>query len=425
MKSLVKIIPRTAIPIGNREVAALSDRLLAGEGAGEREVSEFEKEFADYLGVRNAYAFNSGRTALYMALQALELNPEAEVIVPAYTCAIVFEVILRLGLRPVLVDVNPETYNMNPEFISEALTSKTKVIVPVHLFGQSCEMDEVMETAEKNGLYVIEDVAQALGAKHSNVKVGTFGDLAIFSFGPGKSITSGEGGALTVNNAAFTEKIKELQTKLKMPDLNWNLMIMRNVLAMKMFSKQYLYGAVRGRLEDLLVKGDKEIVENCTKLAQKGKSANVHPTIRLAKMPPVSAVIARMQLKKLDIFNSRRRKNAEELSKLLSSITDFIRLPKMGHNQGSTFTRYTIRLLKQPREPLMAKLLMKGIDTERPYDYLPSLFKALKVDAPNAEELAKSTLTLPNHPLVRTTDIAKIANALSDELRSQLKESKL
>jgi dTDP-4-amino-4,6-dideoxygalactose transaminase len=422
---LVKIIPRTAIPIGNREVVALSDRLLTSEDINEQDVAQFENEFASYLGARSVYAFNSGRTALYTALQALELNPETEVIVPAYTCAIVFEVILRLGLKPILIDVNPETYNINPDLIPRAITSKTRVIIPVHLFGQPCEMDKIMEIAKKHDLYIIEDVAQALGARHNNVKVGKLSDLAIFSFGPGKSITSGEGGALSVNNADFTEKIAELQARLKAPDLNWNLTLMRNILAMKMFSKQYLYGAVRSRLEDSLAKGDQEIVENCIKLTQKGRSTSVHPTIRLAKMPSVSAVIASMQLKKLDIFNAKRVRNADELSKLLHCMTDLIQLPKIGHDVGSTFTRYTIKLLKQPREPLMARLLMKGIDTERPYDYLPHLFKSLKIDAPKAEELAKSSLTLPNHPLVRTQDITKIANTLSNELNPQPKESEL
>jgi len=419
-----KIIPRTAIPIGNRELAALSDRLLASKDAGEQEVAEFEKKFANYLGVKKALAFNSGRTALYAALQTLKLNPGAEVIVPAYTCAIVFEVVLRLGLKPVLVDADPKTYNVKPELISKSITSKTKVIIPVHLFGQPCEMDEVIETAKKHGLYIVEDVAQALGAKYKKVKVGTFGDLAIFSFGPGKSITSGEGGALVVNNTELKENVTDFQAKLKMPDLNWNLMLVRNILAMKMFSKQVFYGAVRGHLEESLAKGDQEIVENCLKLAHKGKRTNLHPTIKLAKMPSVSAAIARMQLKKLDTINRKRRTNAEELSKLLSDTTDFIQLPRTRDYVESTFTRYTIRLLKNSREILKARLLKQGIDTERPYNYLPALFKALHVVAPNAAELAKSTLTLPNHPLVKTPDIIKIADTLSKELRLQPIEPK-
>jgi perosamine synthetase len=343
--------------------------------------------------------------------------------VPAYTCAIVFEVILRLGLRPVLVDVNPETYNVNPSLISKAITSKTRAIIPIHLFGQPCEMGEVMDIAEKHDLYVIEDVAQALGAEYKNMKVGTFGDLAIFSFGPGKSITSGQGGALVVNNPELEENAKEFQTKLKMPDLNWNLMITRNILAMKMFSKQYLYGAVRARLEDSLMTGDEEIVENCIKIVQKGKSASLHETIRLSKMPHVSAVIARMQLKKLDLFNDKRRRNAEELTSLLSNATDSIQLPKTGQNGAYTFTRYTIRLLKHAREPLMTWLLRRGIDTEKPYDYLPHLLKALPVDGPNTEKLANSTLTLPNHPLVGTNDTTQIAKALLTKLSTQSKGS--
>jgi len=323
----------------------------------------------------------------------------------------------------VLVDVNLETYNIDSELISKSITPKTKVIIPVHLFGQPCEMDKLMETAEKHNLFIIEDVAQALGARYKKVQVGTFGDLAIFSFGPGKSITSGEGGAVAVNNAEFEEKIAEAQAKLKMPNLNWNLKLMRNILAMKIFSKQLVYGTVRGRLEESLVKGDREIVENCIKLAHKEKSAKLHHTVTLAKMPSVSAEIARMQLKKLDSINRKRRTNAQELSKLLSDITDFIQLPKTRADVENTFTRYTIRLLKNSRKVLVTKLLKKGVDTETPYNYLPYLFKALHVEAPNATMLAESTLTLPNHPLLKTQDISRIADALSNELRIPLIES--
>ena len=412
-----RVIPRTAVPIGNREVAALSDKLLTSDGTDEQKISEFEEDFSKYLGVKDCYAFNQGRTALYVALRALKLNPDAEVIVPAYTCAIVFEVILRLGLKPVLVDVNPETYNIDTELISKAVTSKTKVIVPVHLFGNPCEMDEILETAKRFDLYVVEDAAQALGAEYKRAKVGTFGDLAVFSFGPGKSITSGEGGALAVNNTELQENVSELKNEFKMPDFNWNLMLMRNILAMKIFSEEHLYGAIRGHLEESLVKGDEEIVENCIKLTRHGMYSSVRPTIKLSRMPAVSAVIARMQLKKLDAINRKRRRNADELSKLLSNLTDYVQLPKISDNAVSTFTRYTVRLLRK-RLALAANMAKSGIDTETPYNYLPGLFKALQVEAPNARELATSTLTLPNHPLVESADLIRIANTLSGELRS-------
>ncbi len=414
-----RVIPRTAVPIGNREVAALSDKLLTGDGTDERKISEFEKEFTDYLGVKDTCAFNQGRTALYVALQALKLNQGAEVIVPAYTCAIVFEVILRLGLKPVLVDVKPETYNIDTKLISKVVTSKAKVIVPVHLFGHPCEMDEILEIARKHDLYVVEDAAQALGAEYKKAKVGTFGDLAVFSFGPGKSMTSGEGGALAINNTELQENVSKLQGEFKTPDFHWNLMLMRNILAMKIFSEQYLYGAIRGHLEESLVKGDEEIVENCIRLARQGRYSSVRPTIRLSRMPTVSAVIARMQLKKLDSMNCKRRKNAYELSKLLSNLADYIQLPKTSDNVVSTFTRYTIRLLRR-RQALAINMAKSGIDTETPYKYLPDLFKVLQVEAPNAAGLASSALTLPNHPLVGSADLIRIANTLSKELRSNV-----
>jgi perosamine synthetase len=185
------MIPRTAIPIGNEELFSILFPVMRN---GNEEIADFEMDLASYLGALKVFAVNSGRTALFSALQALGLKKGENVIVPAYTCAIVFEVILRLGLKPNFVDVDPETYNFDPELIPKAITSGTRAIIPVHLFGAPCEMDQIMEIASKYGLFVVEDVAQALGAEYKGRKLGTFGDLAMFSFGPGKSVMSGEGG---------------------------------------------------------------------------------------------------------------------------------------------------------------------------------------------------------------------------------------
>jgi len=413
----MKMIPRTAIPVGNREIAVLIEALLSGNALRGQQVEEFEREFAHYLGVGRAYAFNSGRTALSVALQALELEREAEVLVPAYTCAIVFEVVLRLGLRVVAVDVDPETYNINPDLISKSITPNARAIVPIHLFGQPCQMDKIIQIAEKYGLNVIEDVAQALGATYKQRKVGTFGDMSIFSFGPGKSITSGQGGALVINNPQLEDKVAQLQVQLKMPDSDWNLTLIRNVLAMKMFSKQHLYKTIRGRLEESLLKDDEAIVENCMRLIHQGKSAAVNPTVKMAKMPAFSAEIAKTQLKRIDSLNEKRRTNAAELSALLAGSEHFISLPRTYDGLEHTFTRYTTRVLKGPRETLMARLLKRGIDTERPYFYLPKVLRAMKAESPVAIALSQSALTLPNHPLIKSSDIVKIATAVTSELK--------
>ncbi len=416
MRRMGRIIPRTAIPLGNKEFAVALQGLLAGEDFAGEDIAEFENELAAYLGVEKIFASNSGRTALYTALQALDLKPGQEVIVPAYTCAIVFEVIIRLRLKPVLVDVNPATYNIDPELVSKAITSETRVIIPVHLFGRPCEMDEILEIAEKHSLYTIEDVAQALGAEYKKIKVGTFGDLAMFSFGPGKSMTSGEGGAIAVNNEELLDEIIAGQTKLSDAGLNWNLHVMRNVIAMKTFANPRLYTLVKGRLDKDVNRTDQKILENCINLVRQEDRISLHSTISLAKMPPFCAKIARIQLEKLDEFNDKRIMNAVTLTGFLKSLNDYIQLPKMGDGTRSTFTRYPITLRKGSRDEAKKRLIRRGVDTGRPYDYLPEIFSSLRVKAPNACTTAMSILTIPNHPLLQSPDVLRIANTLSNLL---------
>ena len=417
VQNLTKMIPRTAIPIGNKEIAVLT-RMLLGNLTGEQPIREFEQDLANYLGAQKVLAFNSGRTALSTALKALDLKPKTEVLVPAYTCAIVFEVILRLGLKVVPVDVDPGTYNINPDHISKLITPRTEVIIPIHLFGQPCRMDKILEIAKKHNLFVIEDVAQALGVTYKKTKAGTIGDMAIFSFGPGKSMTSGEGGAIAVNNSQFRDKVTELQEKLQTPDLNWNLTVVRNIIAMKTLSNQSLYRKMRGRVDESLLRGDEAIVENCINSAQQGPSAELNPTVKMAKMPAVSAEIARIQLRKLDNLNEKRRTNAAELHSLLGELYDLLAAPKIDSDVEHTFTRFAVRVLKGSREGLMKRLLERGIDTEKPYFYLPKVLEAFDTKPPVTIALAQSALTLPVHPLVESSDLIYMANALTSDLRT-------
>jgi dTDP-4-amino-4,6-dideoxygalactose transaminase len=405
------MIPRASIPISSKEIAALLSGIFVSEDKG-----IFENDLATYLNVKKTFAFNSGRTALQVAMTAMNLKPGEEVIVPAYTCAIVFEVILRLDLKPVLIDVNPATCNIDAELIKETATSKTRVVIPVHLFGRPCEMDQIMEVANRHDLYVIEDAAQALGAEFKKAKAGTFGDLAIFSFGPGKSITSGEGGAIAVNNDELTGRIMDVQLNLKNPNLRWSLRVAKNIAAMKLFSNPMLFTFIRDYLEDDLKAMDREILENCLNLRCQEHNTKLHPTIELMRMPVSSAKIARMQLKKLDEFNKRRIVNAITLNELLDGVKDHAELPEVDDHVKNTFTRYPLKLVKGSRDGLMKRLLEGGIDTEKPYNYLNELWESFSVKAPNARRLANSIITIPNHPQLRESDTMKIANTLLSEL---------
>ncbi len=405
------MIPRTAVPISNRE---LFSSLIATVRAGKDEVTEFEKSLASYLGAKKVYAVNSGRTALYLALKSLNLKPGTGVIVPAYTCAIVFEVILRLGLKPILVDIDPKTYDINPELISDAITSETKVIIPIHLFGRPCEMSQIIEIASKFDLLVIEDVAQALGAEYESKKVGTFGDLAIFSFGPGKSITSGEGGALAVNNNELIDNIENLWNRLPEPTPSWQFHVIRNIIAMKFFSNPISYNIVKELVEGELNKSDLEVVKNCIALITRQDESYTNKTTEPMKMPSLSAKMARMQLRKLDDLNSIRITNARFLLTTLASITNYIQLPEaLNGNIRNTFTRFPIKLRKDLIKKVRGELRNRGIDTERPYDYLPYLLRIYQNNRyVYAEDLSRSLITIPNHPCLNRHDIVKISHFL-------------
>ena len=415
---MVKTIPRVAIPIGRKEIAIVMSRLLTGEDGSGEDVAKFEKELGAYLGVKNIFTCNSGRTALHVALRALELKPGEEVVVPAYTCAIVFEVILRLGLKPVFVDVDPKTYNIDPKLISRCITPKTKVLIPIHLFGRPCEMNLIMEIAEKHGLYIIEDVAQALGAEYEKTKVGTFGDLAIFSFAVGKSMTSGEGGAVAVKNKELIEAVSRAQIGLSKASVKWMFHVSENILAMKVFSNSLLFPLVKSYVAEGLNKKERRVVENCMSLERHGNNLPHNSTLTLAKMPPMSAKIARVQLKKLDTFNTKRMMNAAKLTELLSGLHDSIDLPETNSHMKNTFTKYPIKLLRGSREKLIARLARQGIDTDRPYHYLATLYESLRLNMSSTQMLAKCTLTVPNHMLLKASDVNKIAEVLKRELKA-------
>jgi len=410
------MIPRAAIPIGNEEIVAAFRSLFEGVEAVRDKVTTFENDLASYLGSKKVFGLNSGRTALYTALQALNLKRGDEVIVPAYTCAIVVEVTLRLGLKPVLVDADPATYNIDPELLPQAVSSRTKAVIPVHLFGQPCEMERIAEMAAKYSLYIIEDVAQALGAEYKKAKMGTFGDLAIFSFGPGKSMTSGEGGALSINDEELVEKVTAIESKLPNPDFSWFVHCLKNIVPMKVFSNPHYYALIKRFLQESLKKADRAILENCQRLLGEDDQGHLSPTIALAKMPLLSAEVARIQLRKLDGFNQKRIRNAEVLTKLLDRSDNSIQLPRVSPDRKTTFTRYPIRMLKGSRDEVIRGLVERGIDAGTPYDYLTDLYRSLRAKAPNAATLANSLLTVPNHPLLKPSDTVKIAETLFNKL---------
>ena len=174
-------------------------------------VSRFEESFSEYCGKRYGIAVSNGTTALHLALLALGVGAGDEVIVPDLTFAATINAVIYTGATPVIVDIEEDSWCISPTAISSAMTSKTKAIIPVHLYGQPCNMDEICRIAKENNLYIIEDCAEAHGAEFSGKKVGSFGDISCFSFYGNKVITTGEGGMCLTNDKKLDEKMRILR----------------------------------------------------------------------------------------------------------------------------------------------------------------------------------------------------------------------
>lgn len=175
-------------------------------------VQRFEDEFAKYLGVKNSVAVCNGTAALHVALAAINVKPGDEIIMPSFTFISTANCALFQGAKPVFVDIDPSTYNIDPNKIEEKITEKTKAIIPVHYAGQPADMDPILEIAEKNGVYVIEDAAEAHGALYKGKRAGSLAELACFSFYPNKNMTTGEGGMVTTNDYKLSEKMRMIRS---------------------------------------------------------------------------------------------------------------------------------------------------------------------------------------------------------------------
>ena len=196
--------------IGEREIAAVVEVLKSGWLTTGAKVREFERDFCRFIGCSHAVAVNSGTAALHLALAAIGLKPGDEVILPTMTFAATAEVVLYFGAKPVLVDCEPDTLNMDSAHLGAALTSKTRAIIPVHFGGQSCDMERILKFAHEHDLRVIEDAAHALPSSFHGRRVGTIGDITCFSFYATKTITTGEGGMATTENPQWADKMRML-----------------------------------------------------------------------------------------------------------------------------------------------------------------------------------------------------------------------
>jgi dTDP-4-amino-4,6-dideoxygalactose transaminase len=333
---------------------AILDVVSSAQFINGPEVKSFQSELAAYLGVKHVITCANGTDALQISMMALGLKPGDEIITPSYTYIATTEVIGLLGLKPVFVDCDPETFNISPTAIEKAITSKTKAIVPVHLYGQACEMQEIIKIAKANNLFVIEDNAQAIGCNYNfdsqSMKTGTIGNVGCTSFFPSKNLGCfGDGGAMCTND-------DELAIQLRM-------------IANHGQSKRYYHDRI-----------------GCN-----------------SRLDAIQAAILRIKLRELDNYIDRRNKAAQFYDSAFENVKE-LTIPKRAMNTNHVFHQYTLQVSdKISRDELVQFLATKEIPAMIYYPvpaHRQKMFADLDTkcgDLVNTEWLTSRVFSLPMH----------------------------
>ena len=343
------------------EIEAVSDVLRSGMIAQGQRVADFEQAFAEYNGVEHAVAVNSGTAALHAALLAHGIGKGDEVITSPFSFVATANSVLFTGATPVFADIEPETFNIDPDLMAEKIGPRTKAIMPVHLYGHPADMGAIRDIAEDRHLLLIEDACQSHGATFQGKKVGSFGTGA-FSFYPTKNMTTSEGGMLTTNSKSVAEKARMIRA----------------------------HGSAQRYLHEML-------------------GYNL-------RMTDICAAIGLVQLQKLDRYTAKRQQNAGRLTEGLRG-TKNITCPTVKNGCGHVFHQYTVRTTK--RDDLAAYLNDKGIGTgihyPIPIHRQPYYQELGYTDSmPLSEKASREVLSLPVHPQLTDNDINHIISSIKE-----------
>ena len=362
------------LKIKNQVDSAINGVLENTQFINGEHVKGFQSELANYMGVKHVITCANGTDALQIAMMGLGLKPGDEVITPSFTYIATTEVVALLGLKPVFVDCDPNTFNISVKEIEKAITSKTKAIVPVHLFGQSCDMKAILKIAKENELFVIEDNAQAIGSDYFGLaetkKTGTIGNVGCTSFFPSKNLGCyGDGGALMTNDDQLAEKLR--------------------MIANHGQSKRYYHDIVgcNSRLDNL------------------------------------QAAVLRIKLKELDSYILNRRKAADYYDQHLDGVEE-LSVPFRDDNSNHVFHQYTLKLNdKVNRDKLIRYLASKNIPAmvyypvpahqQKMFSNIPATFNTMN----NTEWLSERVFSLPMHTELNT----KQQNYIIDNILNFLK----
>lgn len=359
----------------SEELKEVQEVLKSGWVSQGPKVREIESKIAEYLGVKYAIGVSNCTSALHLALLSIGIKGSDEVLVADFTFPATGHSVLYCRAKPVFVDIDLKTYNIDPALIEEKITNKTKAIIPVHTFGQPAEMDKIMEIAERYNLKVIEDAACALGAKYKNKYGGAIGDIGCFSFHARKGITTGEGGMVVTNNESLADKIRRLSV-FGMTVSSWDREI-----------------------------SDKFIIPEFTELGYN------------YKMSDITAAVGVAQLRKFDRIIERKQELARYWNEKLEEM-EFIEHPYVSENVKHIYQSYVALVDKHiNRNKLIETLLKKGIQTQigTYTSHIQPVYNS-KDKCPNSLEVFNRSLALPMYYTLKEEDIDMVAVYLKKAL---------
>jgi dTDP-4-amino-4,6-dideoxygalactose transaminase len=377
-------LPFAMPDIGEAEAESVMETLRSGWLTTGPKVRRFEADFAEFVGCDHAVAVNSATAALHLALSAVGLKEGDEVLVPTMTFAATAEVVLYFKARPVLVDCRPETLNLDPDQLEKAITAKTKAIMPVHIAGQACDMDRILEIAREYDFRVIEDAAHALPARYREKMIGTIGDITCFSFYATKTITTGEGGMAVTENPEWAERMRIMGLHGISKDA-W-----KRYTAEGSWYYEILYPGFKYNLTD------------------------------------IAAAIGIEQLKKCTHFWEVRQRYAtlynEGFQDVPAIITPYV-APEVQHAWHLYMIQLDLERLRIDRNEFIALLKQEGIGTSvhfiplHLHPYYRDTFGYGPVDFPHASFVFERIVSLPIYPKMTETDVQRVI----DTVRSLVK----
>lgn len=368
------MIPITRPFVGEEEVAAAAEVIRSGWLTQGERVEQFEAAVARYVGAGRAVAVSNCTTALHLALLAAGVRPGDEVICPSFSFIATANAIVHAGARPVFVDIDPRTYNMDPELVEAAITPRTRAVMPVDQIGLAADIIAIRNIAKRHGLKVVEDAAPSLGAMVGGKRVGSLSDLTCFSFHPRKSITTGEGGVITTDDPDAAMWLSRIRSHgASTSDLN------------------------RHRSKTVKFEEYRELGYNY-------------------RMTDIQAAIGIVQMGKLDSILAERRRLAARYAKLLGGC-DWLELPFEPPAGFHTYQSYCVRLRSErQREAIMADLADRGIATRRGVMaiHLEPFYRGLCPDVrlPVTERCSEETLLLPLFPGLTDDEQQLVAESL-------------